>query len=1114
MKKLIIKLYNVKLLAILSLIIISAGFYPDEVSASWSNQVIESGLTTIENISVAVDSNNRIHVAFIGGATNILQYMMHDGSGWHGPNTIAAGGKEYAYPSITTDLVNNKPHVAYYNTTDDQLQYSTGTEVGDSWGMKVVDTNGDVGKYASLALDGFANPHIAYFNSDNNVVQYIKRFGKSWSSPQVVDNENVLMYVSLALDGYGNPHIAYADDTFIRYAKHNSTGGWERHDVDTDHAAYEYTSIALDGHGHVHVIYIGSNANDEIHYATSTAGLIWGKSEVTGFGEFTFANQSLALDGAGTPHITYYDVNNYNISYASRPGGAWNSSIIDSGNPTEKVGEYCAITVDRDGFPSIVYSSGTALDYDLKIITSSVAHPKPMGGNNGGKAQSPTHFYGSNVSTSSIYWRWTTNADNDWGYRVYQSSAGGNTYLAMGTATLTTGSWNWTQTGLSPNTSYHTYAAAVNAGGVVTSSSSLRWTLAKPATGLTVTSVSTYSISISWAENNNPSYTRWSILSSTTGFNTSTDTLKSFSDGYTDKTYDDDLTASGTYWYKVAAYNGKGSLAAYTIEVSTYFEYDNTAPGAVTDLSASLGTNTGEILLSWTAPGDDDYTGTADSYDIRYSTDQEVTGANWGGASSIGAFSNIPDPQTAGSQEEFTVTGLTEGTYYYFGLKSYDNANNLSDIDSAASRPWSLPKSTSQAVPANNWSLSGSANDKERITWTWTEATNASGYYYYDSVNGSTITYSSSTLTRVLSGLVPNTKYTSYITPYNGGGNGQQKSDSCYTLAEPPTTPAVGTITEYSIKLSWVPPVAGGGVSRYRIRRQKKNSGSWSSLKTLEDWDDNFTKTSYTDKGLDHNTQYRYYVYSYNAEQVINTTAEALTGTTEKDETPPPKPKLDEISDTVEDGGTIDISGNINISAKTEKIEKVIIKIYDQDGRLIESIINNIQVQSKRAARIGTSGSYITNSIVVSDDGEITGGIKISDLLTEKYPTATGLIVKIQLEDAAGNKSGTYEAPDVVSLLPEENQACVYNNLMVSPGNGNPAYINYSLTESADVLIKLYDMQGRLVSDIFDDSLEAGIHITQWDGKNDDGDIVASGVYYLHIKFDDINEVHKIIVVK
>ena len=62
------------------------------------------------------------------------------------------------------------------------------------------------------------------------------------------------------------------------------------------------------------------------------------------------------------------------------------------------------------------------------------------------------------------------------------------------------------------------------------------------------------------------------------------------------------------------------------------------------------------MALSWTAPGDDGATGTATTYDVRYST-STITAGNWASATQA---TGEPAPSVAGSAETFTVTGLSE----------------------------------------------------------------------------------------------------------------------------------------------------------------------------------------------------------------------------------------------------------------------------------------------------------------------------------------------------------------------------------------------------------------------------------------------------------------------
>lgn len=107
---------------------------------------------------------------------------------------------------------------------------------------------------------------------------------------------------------------------------------------------------------------------------------------------------------------------------------------------------------------------------------------------------------------------------------------------------------------------------------------------------------------------------------------------------------------------------------------------DTTAPAVVTNLTAG-GATASSVTLSWTAPGDDGNTGTAASYDIRYST-SAITSGNWSSASQV---SGEPAPLTAGTSQSFTVTGLSASTTYYFAIKTTDEAANTSALSNVPS---------------------------------------------------------------------------------------------------------------------------------------------------------------------------------------------------------------------------------------------------------------------------------------------------------------------------------------------------------------------------------------------------------------------------------------------
>jgi hypothetical protein len=140
-------------------------------------------------------------------------------------------------------------------------------------------------------------------------------------------------------------------------------------------------------------------------------------------------------------------------------------------------------------------------------------------------------------------------------------------------------------------------------------------------------------------------------------------------------------------------------------------DQDTRPPAAVADLSCPTVTSS-SATLTWTAPGDDGASGTASQYDVRYST-ATITDENFAAATQA---TNIPKPNSAGTTEVFTVTGLQEQTEYFFALKTKDDASNWSGLSVVAS-------ATTEAegvAPAAVTNLASSSPTATSVTLTWT----------------------------------------------------------------------------------------------------------------------------------------------------------------------------------------------------------------------------------------------------------------------------------------------------------------------------------------------------------------------------------------------------------
>lgn len=165
----------------------------------------------------------------------------------------------------------------------------------------------------------------------------------------------------------------------------------------------------------------------------------------------------------------------------------------------------------------------------------------------------------------------------------------------------------------------------------------------------------------------------WEFSAATTTFNIyrtdipGTQTFSLIDNGIGTTTYiDKTVTEDIPYYYVVTAVvSGEGEGPASNIGTAT--PGDIWAPGTITDLAVTSITSD-SVTLGWTAPGDNDFKGTASAYIIKYGPVGEE----------LVLFSNPPLPKPVGGIQQATITGLLSNTAYQFCIRTQDEAGNLS----------------------------------------------------------------------------------------------------------------------------------------------------------------------------------------------------------------------------------------------------------------------------------------------------------------------------------------------------------------------------------------------------------------------------------------------------
>jgi len=91
---------------------------------------------------------------------------------------------------------------------------------------------------------------------------------------------------------------------------------------------------------------------------------------------------------------------------------------------------------------------------------------------------------------------------------------------------------------------------------------------------------------------------------------------------------------------------------------------------------------------------------------------------------------------------------------------------------------------------------------------------------------------------------------------------------------------------------------------------------------------------------------------------------------------------------------------------------------------------------------------------------------------------------------------GTAGVPDAGAAVNRLGNGC--------PNPFNPATtVRYSLgRDTTRARLAVYDVAGRLVAVLSDGPAAAGEHEARWDGRDDDGRAVSSGVYFVRLSAD------------
>ncbi|MCE5250496.1 T9SS type A sorting domain-containing protein [bacterium] len=187
-----------------------------------------------------------------------------------------------------------------------------------------------------------------------------------------------------------------------------------------------------------------------------------------------------------------------------------------------------------------------------------------------------------------------------------------------------------------------------------------------------------------------------------------------------------------------------------------------------------------------------------------------------------------------------------------------------------------------------------------------------------------------------------------------------------------------------------------------------------------------------------------------------------------------------EISFSIKNGWDYDLSG-LKLEVNEEKIPSWL---------KITVLKNEINIPQKMSGNI-----TLNFNISHAPDGSIA---EIPFIIVDSNNNQWSYYLKI------GVSSNENSAPHPIDIL--------YGNF---PNPFNPSTtITYSLAETRLTKLVIYNSLGQKVKTLLNESQEAGIHTIQWDGRNEFGQKVSSGIYLYQLISGSFIESNRMILLE
>jgi hypothetical protein len=197
----------------------------------------------------------------------------------------------------------------------------------------------------------------------------------------------------------------------------------------------------------------------------------------------------------------------------------------------------------------------------------------------------------------------------------------------------------------------------------------------------------------------------------------------------------------------------------------------------------------------------------------------------------------------------------------------------------------------------------------------------------------------------------------------------------------------------------------------------------------------------------------------------------------------------------------------------------------EQDGRTITNTIAD--ADGVLSFTFTVFENFTVHALTDRDENSLLGDYNASTNswtwggLEEEAPTEVTFVLKA--DEDAETASYFLKVEDTCGIISDIDPLYGFSGLAVDrlaiDGNyPNPfrsqTQIRFTLPEAREVTVSVYDITGRKVATLLNQSLRAGPHKVRWDGRSGTGRTLSSGVYLYRVEAGEYSQTRRMVLIR